>query len=51
MNRTSANDWIVTADAGVNDVAVLSQTGKKGSIDVGHYHMPFQMLVHCPSCS
>jgi hypothetical protein len=51
VTRMSANDWSVTADGGVNDVAVLSQTVKKGTIDVGHYHMAFQMLVHCESCS
>jgi hypothetical protein len=51
VTRLSSTTWIVTADAGVNDVAVLSQSAKKGSVDVGHYHMAFQMAVHCGSCS
>ncbi len=50
VTRTSASEWIVTADSGVNDVAVLSQSAKKGNVDVGHYHMPFQMTVHCGGC-
>jgi len=50
VTRTSAEDWVVTADAGVNEIAVLSQSGKKGSVDVGHYRMPFQLAIHCASC-
>ena len=51
VTRTSTTDWIVTADAGVNDIAVLAKTVKNRTTDVGHYRMPFQMLVQCASCS
>lgn len=48
--RISQTEWTVTSDAGVNDVAVLSEAAHKGSVAVGTYHMPFELSVSCPSC-
>jgi|SRR5579864_977661 len=48
--RISQTEWTISADAAVNDVAVLSQASHKGSVAVGEYHMPFELTVSCPTC-
>jgi hypothetical protein len=50
----TGNVWTVTADPGVppgpGDVAAV--TKKKGNTEqlLGLYHMPFQIIVNCPTC-
>ena len=51
VTRTSQTDWTIEADAGINDTAVLAQSGRKGAVITSEYLMPFQLDVHCPSCS
>jgi hypothetical protein len=46
--------WTVTADpanaAPAGDVAVMHQTRKGKTVNVGLYRLPFEITVDCPSC-
>jgi hypothetical protein len=52
--RLDAQTWTITTDdpysLGAGDVAVLVQIVKNKTVRTGTYHLPFQMIVTCPTC-
>lgn len=47
--RDDAGVWTITADGA--DIAALVQVVRGKEKVMGHYYMPFQITVVCPSCS